>query len=317
MAGRTAAVAALALLLLAGCARPAAVGGPGTAAADVHDAWTSCAKAIDDPRSSAGASALELPRLPADFTPAGVVVCAMDLQTRADGGQDEVMAERHGSKVDGLTAALRLPDKPLTATACDLDLPGVAWFAMIDAGGRWVRPGIAHDDCGKLRIEVRDAVEHLELRTVATTVLAEMKSAAAAKAGCEQQWSDMVGTVTSNEPAPQEHPFDPPKSDVRLCVYTVPASEQGSAKPAGTFERGGPLPAATWTALRSAMLPAGPARPCPAHASRFALFRPAADNGGEVYVELDGCYRMLWFGPSGAALRQGSAAIADQITKAL
>jgi hypothetical protein len=319
MGARTAAVAALALILLAGCARPADVGGPGTVASDgpaeLHDAWTSCAKLIDDPRQSAGAQPLELPRLPADFTPAEVVLCSMDVQTRADGGEDQVMLERRGSKVDALTAALRLPDEPHHDGACTMDLPGVPWFAVIDGAGRWVRPGIAQDGCGKLRIEVRDAVQHLELRTVATTVTAEMKSAAAAKAGCEQMWSDMVGTVTSSEPTPQERPFDPPASDMRLCVYTVPASEQGSAKPGGTFDKGGTLPAATWTALRSAMLPAGPAKPCTAHASRFALFRPA--GGGEVYVELDGCYRMLFSGPTGESLRQGSAALADQIAKAL
>jgi hypothetical protein len=96
----------------------------------------------------------------------------------------------------------------------------------------------------------------------------------------------------------------------------VPPAEQGSGKPGGDFERGGVLPAATWATLRAAMVPAGRALPCAAHASRFALFRPL-DGGGEVYVELDGCHRMLYSGPSGESLRQGTTALADQIAKAV
>ncbi|GAA3199977.1 hypothetical protein ACFO1B_49810 [Dactylosporangium siamense] len=316
MPGRSAAIAALALILLAGCARPTEAGGPGPAAStDLHDAWTSCAKELADPRP--GPQPVELPRLPGDFAPVEVVVCAWEIQTRADGGQDQVMLERRGSKVDALTAALRLPDAPHTDGACDMMLRGVAWFAVLDAAGRWLRPGIAADACGQVRIEVQDAVNRLELRTVATTVLGEVKSAAAARSGCQQEWSDMVGAVTASGPTPMERPFEPPGRDMRLCLYTVPPSEQGSTKPGGRFEKGDTLSTQAWTDLRAAMLPAGPAQPCAAHASRFALFQPVDNLSGEVYVELDGCHRMLWSGPSGDALRQGTAALAEQISKAL
>ncbi|GAA4249203.1 hypothetical protein [Dactylosporangium darangshiense] len=324
MLRRTAAIAAAALVLLTACARPADVGGPGIASdapltpVEIHDAWTSCKEVIADPLRAPGDLPLGLERLPADFAPAEVVVCSIGSQQRADGAEEQVWAERRGDKVEALTAALRLPDVPRTDQPCTADLPGVPWFAVIDKAGRWLRPGVAADACGKLRLEVRRAVDELQLRTVATTVLGETKSAAAAKAGCEQRWSDMVGAVMASPPTPPAgRPFDPPQGQMRLCVYTVAPEEQGSGKPAGNFERGGPLPAATWASLRAAMLPAGPVVPCTAHASRFALFRPVDERGGEVYLELDGCHRMLFSAPSGETLRQGTQALADQVAKAL
>ncbi|MFG2045415.1 hypothetical protein [Dactylosporangium sp. NPDC048998] len=306
--------AAAALALLAGCAR--GVEGP-AAPAEVHDAWTSCRQQVGDPSPFSPAEPLKLPRLPRDFVPAAVVVCSVEPQQRADGGEDLVLAERRGTDVGALTEALRLPDQPMTAVSCTADLPGVPWFAVFDADGRWLRPGIARDVCGKLRIEAREAVRTLRLTVVATTVLRETVSSAAAASGCAQGWSDMV-SVEAAEPSRNVAPFDPPKSEMRLCLYRVPPAEQGSAKPAGDFERGGVLPAQRWTELRQAMLGAGAPSACTAHASRFALLRPTDDTSGEVYVELDGCHRVLLTpGSGGAALRQGDTALADRIDKAL
>ncbi|MER7281588.1 hypothetical protein ABT369_44840 [Dactylosporangium sp. NPDC000244] len=308
---RSAAVLAVALLVLAACARPPTAPAPPAAPPEIHPAWVACPAGEGDPTDALG-----LPRLPTGFVPAEVIVCADGLQTRDDGGEDQVRRERRGSDVAALTAALSLPSAPRTAEACDLSLVGVVWFAVLDAQGRWLRPGVAADACGKPRIEVRDALEHLTLTTVRTTVLGEMKSSAAAKSGCEQGWSDMAGAVAADS-APPTGAADASQGPVRLCVYTVPASEQGSGKPAGDFARGGLLPEARWTALRAKLLAAGPAVPCPAHASRFALFRAPDGVGGEVYAELDGCHRLLFTTPSGTALRQGSAALAAEIDQSL
>ncbi|MEU7869209.1 hypothetical protein [Dactylosporangium sp. NPDC049140] len=317
---RSAAVLVTALAVLAGCARPpgASVAAPPTGAPEIHPAWTSCDQ-VADPGWPDFAAPLGFPRLPADFAPTAVVVCATGPQPRADGGEDMVRLEKHGSDVEALSRALRLPDLPRTAEACTADLPGVVWFAVLDAAGRWLRPGIAGDACGKLRIEVRDAVEHLALTTVHTTVLGETKSSAAASSGCEQRWADMVGAVTAMPgDAPADRPADAPPGPMRLCLYRVPPSEQGSGKPGGDFERGGPLPDQRWTALRAELLTAGATPgPCTTHASRFALFRGPDGRGGEVYAELDGCHRLLFDTPSGSTLRQGTAELAAHIDQAL
>ncbi|WP_433075204.1 hypothetical protein ACQP1P_28780 [Dactylosporangium sp. CA-052675] len=314
---RSVVVLAVAVLVLAACARPAAAPAlpPSPSPPVTHPAWVACPPGDDDPTAPLG-----LPPLPAGFVPAGVVICADGLRTRADGGEDRVRRERRGSDVAALVAALRLPSEPRTAEACDLSLVGVVWFAVLDAAGRWLRPGVAADACGKPRIEVRDALDRLTLTTVRTTVLGETKSAAAAASGCEQRWGEMIGAVTAGSAgsagsAAPAGGADAPKGPVRLCVYTVPASEQGSGKPAGDFARGGLLPADRWTVLRAKLLAAGPPVPCPAHAGRFAVLRAPDGAGGEVYAELDGCHRLLFSTPSGNALRQGSAALAAEIDR--
>ncbi|WP_432994113.1 hypothetical protein [Dactylosporangium sp. CA-233914] len=312
---RIAPLAAL-LAVLAGCApkpaaeAPAAPAGP----VEVRQRWTGCPA---DAR--AGAEPLELPRLPADFTPAEVVVCADEPQKRADGGEDLVRVEKRGSDVEALTRALRLSDQPRTTGACTADLPGVQWFAVLDAAGRWLRPGIAADACGKLRIEARQAVQQLRLNTVSSTVLGETISSAAAASGCEQHWAELVSAV-AGEPSHTETTFDAPKGEVRLCLYRVPIQEQGTGKPAGTFERGGVLAPQRWSALREDLLkvePAKPPAPCTTPAARFALIRATDGVGGEIYAELDGCHRLLATPPSGNALRQGDAALAQRIEGAL
>lgn len=257
-----------------------------------------------------------MPGLPAGFTPVAAVVCARAPQQRAGGGEDLVLLEKRATSVARLTQTLRLDDQPLTSEACTADLVGVVWFAMLDAGGRWVRPGVATDMCGKPRIEVRDALEQLDTTTVATTVLAEIESAEAAKAGCSQGWGEVVG-ISAAEQREDKGAFDPPTAGMRLCLYTVPASEQGSVKPAGSFERGGVLTAQVWTDLRRRMLDAGPIVPCTAHAGRFAVFRPTGGAGGDVHLELDGCRRLMFDGPAGPVFRQADATLTDRVSAAV
>jgi hypothetical protein len=316
---RSVAVFVAGLALLAACAPKGGTqpGGAPSGTPEIHPAWTACPPPAGRFDPGDVTAPLGLPRLPADFTPAEVVVCASGTQTRADGGEDSVRLERRGSDVAALTRALRLPDVPFGGGVCTADLPGVPWFVVLDASGRWLRPGIAADACGKLRIEVRGAVEQLHLTTVHTTVLGETRSSASASSGCEQHWADMTGAA-ADEPGLAGRAAAAPTGEMRLCLYQVPPSEQGSGKPAGDFERGGVLPAERWTALRTELLAAGPPAPCTAHASRFALFRRTDGRDGEVYVELDGCRRILYTPvEGGTALRQGGPALAAEIDKAI
>jgi len=296
---------------LAACATPEARVPAG--APEIRSTWTSCDDEVRDPFMAYGADALELPRLGEGFEPVAVVVCgARDLK-RDDGATDLVATESRGDDIGALLAALRLPDQPLTAGACTADLPTVPWFALLDAEGRWIRPGVPGDVCGKIRIEVRDAVAALNLTPVSTRTIRQLESAEAVAAGCTQQWADMVWVTSQDREQPRAAGPNPLSNtgQIRLCVYSVPAKEQRSGKPAGEFVRGGILPPERWALIEKAVASAGPARPCALPASQFALLRRADNLSGEIYVEFDACQRIMIAQPEGpAGFAQGDDALA-------
>ncbi|RIV40073.1 hypothetical protein [Micromonospora radicis] len=256
--------------------------------------------------------ALALPLLDDDFRPSAAVVCRAEPQRRPGGGTDLVAMEERAADVAALVAALRLPDRP-TVGNCTLELPFVPWLALLDAQGRWVRPGVPTDDCGKPRIEFRTAYEQLSTERVATRVLRELESDAAAASGCSQDWADMVwatgefgggqGTVPD--------PLAPGSAAVRVCVYQVPVPERGGDKPAGEFESGRTLSAAQWTEVGRELVATAPAASCDTPAGRFAVLHLPT---GQVYVEADGCRRILIeVGNGPGALRQGTAGLAGLV----
>jgi hypothetical protein len=279
----------------------------------VQPRWTSCAADAPPPSPEGGLDALRLPRLDGDFAPQTVTICAEQIDQRADGGKDLVAAESRAGDITGLVAALRLPDRQPTTGACTLELPTVPWFALLDAQGRWVRPGVPIDECGKARIEVRDALAGLHLTRVSTRVLRQVESPQAAASGCSQTWANMIAVETtqgSATPAAVGPALPAPTEPMRLCVYRVPASEQGTDKPGGDFERGAVLAPRRQAAIEKALLAAPPARNCPTEASRFAVLSSADGTGATVYVELDGCQRIMAVPVDGSPLlAQGNAAL--------
>jgi hypothetical protein len=172
---------------------------------------------------------------------------------------------------------------------------------------------VPQDLCGKIRIEVRDAVADLLLTEVSKRTLREIVSAEANASGCTQQWADMVWVETTQRggddwAAPGAEPL--PGGEIRLCIYRVPESEQRGGKPAGTFERGIVLSANRWASIKKALKQAGPARDCTTPAASFALLRSADGDGATAYVDLDGCRRILVTPLSGPpSLTQGDAAL--------
>lgn len=284
--------------------------------------WTSCADAAPEmttagQRVGAG-DAAALPRLAADFTPVAAVICQLETQQRPDGGQDRVATERRADKVDALVTALRLPDEPPTDGPCTTKAVIPPWLALVDADGRWVRPGLPVDRCGKPRPEVRAALGALPLTTVATRKVAELVSAEAVVAGCEQRWKDVIALQATSKPdTPRKalpEPF-PAGRQIRLCVYELLDSEPGT----GNFVHGTVLPVDRRTAIEQALKAAGSLEPCSARASRFALLRPTTGDDPETYVELDGCHRIMVVGwvryPGGPVMSQGDAALAELIDK--
>jgi hypothetical protein len=283
---------------LVGCAGSPS-GGLGTAprrtgTPEVHASWTSCQREV--PREGwQSADAAELPRLGTGFEPVTAVVCTAEPVRQADGSTDLVAVEGRTTGIGDLLRAVRLADEPLTDHMCTMDLPLVAWFGLLDAQGRWVRPGVPTDRCGKIRIEVRDAVAALQLTIVSRTVFSEIESAEAAASGCSQGWANMVTVETAGGSALGPATTNPlaGADQIRLCRYRVPPSEQTSTKPGGEFEHGLVLTADRRAVIEQLLLSGGPARSCTLSAGRFALLRAVDSRGGEIYVELDGCQRVL------------------------
>jgi hypothetical protein len=276
----------------------------------INPSWESCDAALPPPPSEGlsfpGGDALGLPRLDDSFQPVAAVVCRRGELHRSGGGTDETAVEARADDIAGLLPALKLPDEKPTDGACTADLVLPPWLVLLDAQGRWIRPGVPFDLCGKPRQEFREAVDRLSFRETSSRPIAEIQSDAAAAAGCEQRWADMVWAVGDSGPV-RDNGIPALAADdaaVKICRYRVPKSEQGSAKPAGGFDSGGMLAATRWTAVKRELAKAGPAATCTKPASRFAVLHPP--SGGDIYAELDSC-RRIWFDTG--ALRQGTASL--------
>ncbi|WP_030488153.1 hypothetical protein [Micromonospora chokoriensis] len=315
---RTVLVMALLGMALSGCGGTGI--GPGAAEepdpAQIVDGWTSCAK--EAPRagemimetSPPAAREPKAGRIDSTFTPVAAVICGREIRPGPNGGQEQIATERRAEQIAPLVTALRLPSQQAGGNvACTLDMVIPPWLALVDDRGRWLRPHIPTDSCGKPRVEVIAALAGPQWITVDTRAIRQVESPAAEAAGCAQQWTDMVwvetrsgrpGSVTSRAAGP-----------LRLCVYEVPASIQGGDKPAGEFVYGGPLPAERQAGVLRALSNRRAVVDCATPASRFAVLRPLDGGGPEQYVELDECLRFLVAPPSGGAqLGQGDAALA-------
>ncbi|MDG4783409.1 hypothetical protein O7614_27525 [Micromonospora sp. WMMD961] len=323
---RTALAIALLGVALGGCGgtTTAPGGGEEPGPAEIVDGWTSCAEAapragevITGRGTQTSAPAVPEPtigRIDPAFTPVAVVLCGRQIRPGAGGGQEQAATERRAEDIDGLLAALRLPDQRADGEiACTLDLVIPPWLALVDERGRWLRPYLPTDSCRKPRTEVTAALAGLSWKTVDTRTVGQVESPAAEAAGCAQRWSDMVWVETRHgRPGPPAAAVSPAAGPLRLCVYEVPASQQGGDKPAGDFVYGGPLPAERQAGVLRGLSNRRAVVDCSTPASRFAVLRPLDGTAGpDRYVELDGCLRFLVAAPAGGAqLGQGDDALA-------
>ncbi|MFG1885259.1 hypothetical protein [Micromonospora sp. NPDC049102] len=312
-------------LALAGCAGPASTPkGPGPA--EIVEKWTSCAEIAPQAGAmlpvppGAGGSATpagiepRVGRMDPDFVPLAAVLCGRNVVPGAGGGREQVATERRADDIGPLVAALGLADQERGPgeIACTADLLVPPWLALLDDKGRWLRPYLPMDACGKPRPEVRAAVDGLRLTTVDSRTVGVVESSEAEAAGCAQRWSDMVwveGTV--GRPGRVAPAAVSKAGPLRLCVYQVPPSERGGGKPAGDFVYGRPLPPERQADVLRGLAGTRPAADCATPASRFAVLRAADGSGPEWYVELDACRRFLVVAPPGGSqLGQGDAALA-------
>lgn len=290
-------VATILLLAAAGCAASAPVRRtPAASGAVPHRRWTGCpAYPPGAPQGSVWQSPVEgsatrLPRLGDDFRPVAVIVCTDASQKRADGSLELLWAEYRGTATADLTAALRLSDAPPTGEPCPEDEAFPQWFALLDAQGRWVRPGTPTDGCGVARRELLHAVARLTLTMVGSRPVRELRSARAAAAGCDQEDGDRVAEFSEpDSPAlgGETVPFVFARP-VRLCVYRERAGR-------GDFVRGGVLSPQHSAALGRLLHAPRAGAPCAGGATLVARLADADDpyREGTVRVQLDGCRQML------------------------
>ncbi|GIE86480.1 hypothetical protein [Actinoplanes regularis] len=182
----TATTVALLAVLTGGCTAPLDTAGSvpaparsGPSAPVVRDRWESCdttAPASAEDQFSGAQDALTLPRLGDGFQPVAAVVCGMSMRERPGGGWEMVAEEARVDDLTTLLPALRLPDEAATAAACTDDLPAVPWLVLLDSDGRWIRPGIPIDACGKPRGEFREAFGKLATTTVRSRVVRRIES---------------------------------------------------------------------------------------------------------------------------------------------
>lgn len=261
----------------------------------VRAGWTSCA--VDAPMDpEPPRDALTLPRLHNGFPATTAIHCQLEHRRRADNSLDLVLTEGRATDLTTLLAALRRPDSTATPDACNLDMPWVPNLLLLDSQGRWIRPGVPTDACGKPLPDLVAAVRGLRLTTVSERVVREIESAGAASSGCPQNHGNMVAETGrpdfSVRPGRGSAPF-PSTAPLRLCGYQVPAEERGSASSDGGFEYGRTLPPQRRKAVERALTTLPPAADCTASAHRFAVLSAPGGLGGVVYVELDHCRRVL------------------------
>jgi len=290
-------LAVAAVLAAFGCAASASFLHPAPA---IHRQWTGCPAGDPGPGlrwGPLGGSANRLPRFRDDFRPVAVIVCTEEPQRRPDGGVDLVAAEYRGTDLTELLPALRLSDLPIATDTCPSDAAFPRWFALLDAHGRWVRPGTPTNGCGETRRQVLRAVRTLPLTVTRRHPVRELLSAQAAAAGCKQLANDRVvefnklAKYVTQDPTELAVPPDPItfSGPVRLCVYRVLSDQTNESL--GDFVRGGVLSNDRTTALNRLLQAPRNGTPCAEQSTLFAQLTNAEDEfrDGVVSVQLDGC----------------------------
>jgi hypothetical protein len=243
--------------------------------------------------------------------PAGFVECDTATERVPDQGEWSVRRERRADAGSAaLASALRLPDLPATGGGCNAIGHVVPELYALDVAGHAALVRWPVDGCGHPRTEVVEAHQAVRWTPVASRRLRQIAPQAALDSGCSPDWKDMVvvegvgaaarygrGTLDALAKA----------RTVRACTYRV--TERGQT-PVGSFEAGRTLDAAAWQVVLR-VLETAPAAPdgCTTVGQRFATL--STDDTQTLYVELDGCRRVLT--PDGG-LRAATPRLVQELT---
>jgi hypothetical protein len=241
--------------------------------------------------------------LPVGFTAAFAYRCSTRTSKDAQGNTWLVsVEERADSRLAQFVTALRAPAQstsPIPNRGCAL---GFMTFSEIDSvvltdrTGHVVRPAYptTSDGCRYSPTSgVFAATRHLPWRIVQEIRVRLYESAEAHATGCAMGWKDMItwdqkGSFIS--PGVSKPVFAPRPVSVKFCVFAVKPSKD--RYPVGTFTAGGTVPVANVAKLTALIEGAPAAKPCTLRHTRFAVVTVQPMNQ-DVYVELDGCHRLL------------------------
>ncbi len=310
LAAAAVAAACAAVLATASCTPARSVAGEPAADTPTAAATTAGSGAISWPscRALAGAvfgwvPAVPAVHLPAASRPVSATICRTADRVAPDGSRtlfgQEVIDSDPG-RVDRLTAALRRPDDPRPA---DLACPAVAYadpfLVMTSADGSWVHAAGPRQACGAPQAEVAAAIEALRPRSVALWPIQQLQAPGAVRIACRRASTNLVHVATDRSTGPVAppgalgaDPFDDAQR-VRVCRFRVPAAEVGRVGATGSFTGGGMLSAAEQARAGALLADAAAAEPCRLGAARFAVLSLPEHQDPTVYVELDGCRRVL------------------------
>jgi hypothetical protein len=241
-----------------------------------------------------GAASTSNPPLPADFDAVAVVRCEVELETIAgDGTWNVALAQRATGDLSALTSALRTPSSSAptgSGYACASVGEAVPDFALVDAQGRIVLPGMPHDACGELLTPVFDALNALPWKTETEQRLSQVQTQAEIDTGCPPAYKNVFDL-----PVPSATPWTTSLEPTTACEYTVsPKLSAGGSVGVGEFDHAVKLSAAQQLAITTALKSSGStaAKACSAQASTFALLTVSASEN--IVVELDGCLRVSY-----------------------
>lgn len=266
-------VIALLLVLAAG----STMSGEVTMAAAEDAVWstTECPSDADRPQRGG---------LPADFRVVWVLRCREETRDIAGRGRWSVtVRERADTSAEQLLVELRKPDEsPGWGMGCGPGFPVVPYFALVGHDGRVLVPSTPRDTCsGGTLPGLLPALEALPYRVLSERLDRQVFSEAV-KFGCQDEASF---AATKAKPGKNRTVWLRP-ARLRVCLYQVTPEGRG------VFVSGREVGRADDDRLADAIEDAGPAAPCVAPHTRFAVVNSAQDRD-RVMVELDGCRRVL------------------------
>ena len=285
----TPALAALALLTVSGCGRGAYELPHVVESLPVSEAAlpASVGAPVDCPEAGGVAP------LPTADQVTGVVRCVRTTeQVPGDGEWAVSLLQRVPTdSAGGLLQTLALPSESQFGVACGASLVYPTTIELDTWSGR-VTIAPPKDPCLQTRPEVVAAWQALPWVTVATAVIKRVRSEAALAAGCQGS-KDMIAIVGHAAKPGMAGPLVDANAAVSICLLR---STGFDGEPTG----GRTLTDDEDQRLATLLAAAGPAAPCGATHTSFAVIGKSTP----VYVELDGCMRIL--APDNT-IRQGGA----------
>jgi hypothetical protein len=248
-------------------------------------------------------------RLPAGYVAVEVFDCRTEPRRVPGRGEWVFLQERRATgDVSAYLAALRSKDErqPREANCLANFVPDPP-VILVDAVGTAIHPRSPRDSCGKPQQRVLDAYAALTFRRVGEVRLQQVTPQVAFDTGCAGSWKDEVAVEKEATPAgPNEYWFAMGHVQVRACLYR--AGSDGLDMLEGHLESGGVARGAAAKRLVRALEQTPPPAPCGKPHTRFALLHD--DASGYLYVELDGCRRVM---TEARTWRQGDARLVAMI----